>query len=408
MTWYPGANRRERIAHALDIHGLDCLLALTPEDAAYLSGQSNYIATHWRVPGLFSAAIGATGERAIVAPDFGGDPSVATNDARFTFRIWTESIDVRGKPGASIAERIRTARIGTIARPAQFDIEEVLDRVADAVRAVTPSVRRIGADLESIPAASLAGLQQRLPGVEWIEATPVFDDLRALKDPDEIALLRLACELTEIGIAGAVARLEPGMSEVGVNAAYQIAVHERVIAEPRFAAFRQAEGFASVGFGADAPHIVGPAQTIKFDMQVDVGGYHSDVGRTYAIAPTQEQRDIYSALHAALIAAQERVRPGVSFAEVYETGTAAMRDAGFANYSRGHLGHSVGLTQHFEEPPFVAAEEHRPLVPGMVLSLELPYYVFGVGAYQLERMLLITEDGYEVWDRLPFDFVLPS
>jgi Xaa-Pro aminopeptidase len=406
-TWYTGTDRHERIANALAVNGFGCLLALTPENAAYLSGQSNYIATNWRVPGLFSVAIGTRGARAVVAPDFGGDPAVSTSDERFAFRIWTESIDVRGVAGDSIAERVRAARSGTVARPAQFDLEEVLDRVAEAVRAVAPEVNRVGADLESVSAMSRDGLQRRLPVVDWVEATSVFDDLRALKDADEIALLRLAGELTEVGIAGAVARLEPGMSEAAVNAAYQVAVHERVITDSRFAAFRQAEGLASIGFGADVPHVVGPGRTIKFDMQVDVGGYHSDIGRTYAMAPTREQRDVFAALHGALTAAQERVKPGVTFAEVFRVGTAAMHDAGYANYGRGHLGHSVGLTQHFEEPPFIAPDESRPLVPGMVVSLELPYYVYGVGAFQLERMLLITADGHEAIDRLPFDFELP-
>ncbi|MEA2514429.1 MAG: Xaa-Pro dipeptidase, partial [Thermomicrobiales bacterium] len=104
---------------------------------------------------------------------------------------------------------------------------------------------------------------------------------------------------------------------------------------------------------------------------------------------------------------QERVRPGVPFAAVYDAGIASMRSAGCSNYSRGHLGHSVGLTQHFEEPPFVAAGESREIVPGMVLSLELPYYVYGVGAFQLERILLVTSDGHEAIDRLPFELELP-
>ena len=38
----------------------------------------------------------------------------------------------------------------------------------------------------------------------------------------------------------------------------------------------------------------------------------------------------------------------------------------------------------------------------MVLSLEMPYYLYGVGAFQLERMVLITEMGHEVLDTLPF------
>ena len=84
-----------------------------------------------------------------------------------------------------------------------------------------------------------------------------------------------------------------------------------------------------------------------------------------------------------------------------------MHAAGFDTYSRGHLGHSVGLGHNYEEPPFIAPDEHRPLVAGMVLSLELPLYVHGLGHFQLERMVLVTESGHDVLDDLPFDFERP-
>ncbi|MGI8475876.1 MAG: M24 family metallopeptidase, partial [Thermomicrobiales bacterium] len=122
--------------------------------------------------------------------------------------------------------------------------------------------------------------------------------------------------------------------------------------------------------------------------------------------PTADQREVHAALHAALAAAHAAVVPGATFAEVHARGSEAMRAAGFASYSRGHLGHSVGLTQRFEEPPFIAADEPREIVAGMMLSLELPYDVYGVGAFQLERMLLVTADGHEAIDRLPFAFDL--
>ena len=77
-----------------------------------------------------------------------------------------------------------------------------------------------------------------------------------------------------------------------------------------------------------------------------------------------------------------------------------MRQAGFASYSRGHLGHSVGLAHNYEEPPFISADETRPLAPGMVVSVELPYYLLGVGSFQMERMVLIQADGIEVLDRV--------
>jgi Xaa-Pro aminopeptidase len=42
----------------------------------------------------------------------------------------------------------------------------------------------------------------------------------------------------------------------------------------------------------------------------------------------------------------------------------------------------------------------------MVLSLEMPYYVYGVGAFQLESMVLVTTDGHELFDQLPFDLAI--
>lgn len=408
MTWYAGDNRQARRLTALEQNGLDALLSLTPENSEYLSGRYSYIATHWRVPGLFSAVANRAGDVVAVTGDFGVDPSVPATGAHLTFPIWTESVDVRGVDGPSIAERVMTARPDGLNRPAQFDLDQVFDRVGDAILSAAGERARVGLELRVLPEPVVARLRARLPHVTFIEAGDVFDDLRALKDPDEIAKLRLASELTELGIAGAIARLAPGQSTAAVNSLFQIAVHEAVISDSRFAAFRQAEGAAGIGLGVDSPGVVAPGQTIKFDMQVDIGGYHSDVGRTVALDPTPDQQAVYGALRAALAEAEEAMRPGATFSEVHAVGARAMAAAGFANYSRGHLGHSLGLTQNFEEPPFIAADEPRPMVPGMVLSLELPYYLYGVGAFQLERMILITESGHEAIDRLPFQLAIDA
>ena len=288
-------------------------------------------------------------------------------------------VDVRGVRGDSIQGRVVSSRPAPIARPAQFHLPAIAETVVQAIQAVDANPRRIGADLELVDAGTLTRLKILLPGVQWVDATAVFDDLRALKDPDEIAQLRLAAELAQNGIASAVAQIALGQSELAVNANYQIAVYELAAAEPRFAAFRQAEGGAQIGFGPDSKRIVAPGETIKFDCTVDVGGYHSDLGRTYAHKPTADQRAVYQALRDALAAVEEKVKPGVAFADVHAAGIDAMRQAGFTNYTRGHLGHSDGLTHHFEEAPFIAADEPRPILAGMVLSLELPYYLRGVG-----------------------------
>src|SRR5699024_4724665 len=124
----------------------------------------------------------------------------------------------------------------------------------------------------------------------------------------------------------------------------------------------------------------------------------------YALAPTVEQQAVYDALAHALDALVAAMGPGVRMRDVWQAGTQAMRGAGFLNYSRGHLGHSVGLAHNYEEPPFIAPGEPRPLAPGMVVSVELPYYLLGVGNFQMERMVVIGDGDRprEVLDRLPF------
>jgi len=402
-VWYEGATRRERLADALRRNRLDVLLALTPENAAYLSGRTSVIATLWRLPGLVAVAVNERGEMAVAA----GDNEIGSYDgvvARFAHPLWIEHLDLRNS-GMNLGSRVHAARPeGALPRPAQFDAELMLDAVAAAVGAVLTAGRRmhVGAELAMLPAWVAEGLRERLSTLEWVEAGAVFDDLRAIKDADEIAHLRLAAELTEIGIAGARDALRPGLSAIGVSAAYQCAIWDRAASDHRFAALRQVEGLVSVGDGA-APVAVGLEQTVKLDMQVDVDGYHSDVGRTYALEPTLEQQAVYDALRDALAAVVAAIGPGVPMRDIWAIGTERMRAAGFTNYSRGHLGHSIGLAHNYEEPPFIAADEGRPLAPGMVVSVELPYYLLGVGSFQLERMVVIEESGTEVLDRLPFE-----
>jgi Xaa-Pro aminopeptidase len=401
--WIESGDRVERAREAMRRAHLDALLALTPENAAYLSGRTSTIATLWRVPGLVAVAVGADGALAVVAGDneIGAYPE--ERFTRFPHPLWIEHLDLRHGADAAleVRERIAAARHTALSRPAQYDLDAMHAAIVSAARAVAPNTRRLGADLASVPMATFAALESALTGIELVDATALFADLRAVKDAVEIAHLRRAAELTEIGIAAARDALRPGLSDVGVVAAYQTAIWRRAAADGRYAALRQVEGLASVGDSASGVPVA-PGQTVKLDMQVDVGGYHSDVGRTFALAPTQEQVTVYAALRDALAAVVAATLPRNSFREVHAAGIEAMRAAGFTNYSRGHLGHSVGLSHNYEEPPFVSAEEARLLAPNMVLSLELPYYLLGVGSFQLEHMVLVTDAGNEPLDRLPF------
>lgn len=52
-------------------------------------------------------------------------------------------------------------------------------------------------------------------------------------------------------------------------------------------------------------------------------------------------------------------------------------------------------------PPFIAAEAHVPIEPGMVLAFETPVYVDGEGGFIIEDQFLITEEGAQPAWSLP-------
>ena len=139
--WYPAANKEERIAAALRGGNLAALVALTPENAAWISGRTSVIATLWRVPGLVAVAAGPDGARAVVA----GDNEIAGYDAarfsRFPYALWVEHLDLRNLRAGDLRGRIAAARETIPARPAQYDLGEVHAAIIAAQSPVCPSIR---------------------------------------------------------------------------------------------------------------------------------------------------------------------------------------------------------------------------------------------------------------------------
>jgi Xaa-Pro aminopeptidase len=161
--------------------------------------------------------------------------------------------------------------------------------------------------------------------------------------------------------------------------------------------------YVSVGplpWGGNAA--VAEGSVIKFDVGCLVDGCSSDCGRTYAWGrATPRAREIMTALHEAFEAGLEVLKPGHLLSEVHARATAAMQRAGFARFSRGHFGHSLGRDTFCEVPPFVAAQAHLPIEPGMVLAFETPFYVDGEGGFIIEDQFVVTETGAEAAWSLP-------
>ena len=403
---------RGRLRERLQASNIDAYLAYTPANIYYTTGFfSPLVNLSWRLMGTDMALIPADPALApaLITSDFVATPAraaTALDDIR-TYRMWVENRDIDVIAGPPRAE-------AQISRPAQFDKAEIHRLLREALGERGLSTATIGTDLQYIYHDSLEWLQRANPECRFVDMTGALYELRAIKYPQEIEMHRNAARLFEAGIHRAVSEAREGQSARDIHYLYQAGALEAAMSPAMSGSglgeFQGAFGFTSAGTGARASFGstsgLASGDLIKFDCGVTVGGYYSDCGRTFVYGKASaEQRRVHEALQSAHAVIRDMMRPGVVISDVFRAAAAEVAAHGFPNYSRGHFGHSIGLDTFVEEPPFISANEHGGLQPGMVLCLETPYYSASLGSYQIEDMALITGDGCEFFNTLPHGLV---
>jgi Xaa-Pro aminopeptidase len=228
---------------------------------------------------------------------------------------------------------------------------------------------------------------------ELIPSSGLVEDLRRVKEPAEIELLRAACGLNHRVMRALPDVLIPGLSEA--EAAWQI---ERLFREAG------AEGLSfpsivGVDKNAALPHAIPGETKVGRDclVLVDAGcrlhGYCSDQTRTFWVGrePSERFQETKRLVIAAQKAAMQVIRPGMKIAEAYHAARKVFEDAGCASQFTHSLGHGIGLETH--EGPSLAPRTEGVFEQGMVITVEPGLYDAGWGGIRWEYMVVVTPDG---------------
>jgi Xaa-Pro dipeptidase len=413
----PGYLDRARAARLMASQELDALILAQPESIRYASGASPGVATSWRqagaafllVPGDETAPLAAiVGD--LEAETFQRQSAIA--DVR-TNPIWVETawlgtIDTAEGDivEAIVAEDARRGRTPAFRRPATFDRVLVFESLAQLLRERGLARSRIGLELGFVPVSDFAAMQQALTGIVWSDASPLVARLRMIKHPEEVTKLRLAADLSAKGFVHLVSQIKPGLDAAAMADLWRGAVIE---AAAGLNGHKLTSTWAYISVGADGFAPGGPAvfgDVIKIDVGCLVDGYSSDTARSVVLGrASANQRRLYDILTQGFTAGLAALSRRVSMREIHASIEAEIRKAGLATYSRGHFGHSLGASAWSEEWPFIAADCNIVPEAGMVLALETPYYVRGLGGFIIEDQFLIGETGEEVVAPLPRQLV---
>jgi Xaa-Pro aminopeptidase len=232
-------------------------------------------------------------------------------------------------------------------------------------------------------------------GVDTVTILPgdnVFRRIRVVKTPDELALMRVAQEITQHSAEAMVRALEPGMTFEQARTRFFAESAARG-AEPGFLLLGITQGLLPDG-------VVQKGRSYMLDCSAHFKQYQGDFARTVMIGePAGENLRRFRAQQEGRHAAFEIIKAGVSFREVERVAREALIKAGMPKNVPVVALHSVGL-QHGDDParldvPFDVRAE-SVLEENMVVTLDLPFIEIGTGAGHNEDMLRITRNGYEL------------
>ncbi|OPY84427.1 MAG: putative peptidase [Syntrophus sp. PtaU1.Bin208] len=232
-----------------------------------------------------------------------------------------------------------------------------------------------------------------------------LNDLRAVKDDDEISCLRRAAELSG-GVLESVSRMIlPGISERDLALEIDFGAKRAGAEKMAF------ETIVASGVNAALPHAKPGRKILEYGdlIVVDYGvvseGYCSDETCTFCLGFADDRkREIYARVKEAHDQALEAIRPGVPCSRIDQIARSCLAKYGLDGYFTHGTGHGVGLEVH--EAPRIAKNSDAILVEGMVVTIEPGVYIPGQWGIRIEDTVLVRENGADILTKMPKDFII--
>ena len=144
---------------------------------------------------------------------------------------------------------------------------------------------------------------------------------------------------------------------------------------------------------------------VTIDFGAMVGGYHSDMTRTFAVGfATDEMKKVYNTVLEAQLAGIEAFAVGKPGSQVDKAARDIIEAAGYGPYFGHGLGHSLGLNIH--ESPRAAKTYHREFVQGNIVTIEPGIYLPGKFGVRIEDMVYLGADGKRNLTNFPKELLI--
>jgi len=240
-------------------------------------------------------------------------------------------------------------------------------------------------------------------GVRVKAVTGLVEDLREVKEPEELRTIGRAVARAEKAFREIRGVVRPGVSERQLAGSLEEALKKNGCRTLPF------DIIVAAGKNSSLPHArpsnarIRPGDFVVIDWGGEADGYFSDITRTILVpgGNTAGKMEMFETVLKANREARQSVSAGVHARTVDKTARDVIKKAGYGDYFGHGTGHGVGLDVH--ELPRISRVGRETIRPGMVFTIEPGIYVPGVGGVRIEDMVVATESGCSVMTSLPRD-----
>ncbi len=238
-------------------------------------------------------------------------------------------------------------------------------------------------------------------GLHWKLVGDVVESCRQVKFPDELEAMRASAALVTTAFEYLESTRVIGRTELDIALDIEMFLRRNGSEGVAFP-FIVATGARGAMPHAEASDVmIRSGQLIVLDLGTIVNGYASDVTRTYATGPVDEELlRAYDLVRRAQAAAVSAAKAGMPCRELDAIARDQLAEGSLADRFVHSLGHGVGLEVH--EAPNVSLRSESVLESGMVITIEPGVYFPGRGGIRIEDTVVIRDDDVEVltdWPR---------
>jgi Xaa-Pro dipeptidase len=249
---------------------------------------------------------------------------------------------------------------------------------------------------ETIRFVFVDGMAKAATQATLTSATPVTAGCRMIKSAHEVALMRLAAQVTLAVYDAVYHALREGMTQHDVSNLIEKAYGQ--MGFPGEASVMVGE-YTAFPHGSTTPQVLREGSIIMIDDGCTVEGYQSDITRTFVLGKaTDKMKQVFDIVHRAQAAALAAAKPGAECGSIDDAARKVITDAGYGpdyKYFTHRLGHGLGMDGH--EWPYLVRGNATKLRANITTSDEPGIYIRGEFGIRLEDDMHVTEDGAELF-----------